>query len=86
MKAGDLRFVQLQSKNVVDLENIAFVQNVELNKYIIIPRQTVAPQVPHLDAHELDEFVATLEAAGVLIKVNRLPRPEEKSKVEVATK
>lgn len=74
------RFARLPNKVVVDIENIAYVLRVELNKYALVPKKTVSPNIPVLDGAELDAFTDELKSRGFLFDV---VVPEEKA-VELA--
>ena len=71
---------------LVDLDNVAFVIQAELNKWVIVPKKTVAPNLPVMDGHEKDELVKTLEDKGLVIVVKKLPRADAEKKLEVANK
>lgn len=65
------RFLQLPNKLVIDVENIAFILNPELNTYVVIPKQSITPAVPKLDGFEYDALIKYL-APDVLV----VERPE----------
>ncbi len=66
--------VKLTNKAIMDLENIAFILQVNINEYIAVPKKTIVPQVPKMDGHEYDELVETLKEHKLLIEVKQLPR------------
>lgn len=61
------RFVQLPNKAIVDLDNIAFVLQAELNKYLVVPKVSISPNVPVLDGDDYDVLVKFLEDDGQLV-------------------
>lgn len=60
------RFVQLPNKAIVDLDNIAFVLQAELNKYLIVPKVSISPNVPVLEGDDYDVLVSYLTGEGQL--------------------
>lgn len=64
------QFVYLQSsKIVVDIDNLAYILRVELNKYAIVPKRTVSPNIPVLDGAELEALIQALRVRGRLFDV-----------------
>lgn len=77
------RFLKLPNKLIVDVDNIAFVLNPELNQYVIIPKQSITPAVPKLDSYEYDALVAYLGSDLDVLVVER-PVVSEKDKPLIA--
>jgi predicted signal transduction protein with EAL and GGDEF domain len=55
------RFVQLPNKVVVDLDNIAYVLQQELNAYMIVPKVSISTAVPKLTGDDFAVLVKFLE-------------------------
>lgn len=68
--------VRLTNGSLFSLENVAYVVQTQVNKWAIVPRQTVVPEIPTMDSHQLDELMATLREKGLLLDVKPLERPK----------
>lgn len=88
MSTAKLRFVQTTNGNIIDLDNVAFILHVGVNEYGVVPKASVIQNLPKLDAHEVNELMATLDEHGLFTKVKALPRAaaNDAPKLEVATK
>jgi hypothetical protein len=81
-----VRFVQLPTGAVIDLENIAAILGHELNtKYVFIPKASASPNAPILTDAEFQVFFGELEKRGLAFRCPRTAAPAPAPKVEVAT-
>lgn len=59
------QFAILKPNNiVVDVTNIAYILRQDLNRYVIVPKRTVSPNVPSLDGNEFDALVKFITDGG----------------------
>lgn len=73
------QFVQFPGGLVVDVTNIAFVMRKGINEFIVVPKQTVVPQIPVLNGNEMDALLKYLDADKLVVEA-----PKEEPKIATA--
>jgi hypothetical protein len=55
------KFIEFPNGAILDVENISCIVRADINKYAVIPKRAISPNVPAIDGNELDALKKYLD-------------------------